>query len=122
MQYDFLKTIRSFKYAFRGIYFLWKSENNSKVHFLLSLLAISSAFMLNISTIEWLWILLAISLVWICEGINTAIEKLTDLVSPDFNEKAGMVKDIAAGIVLISAAFATITGLIIFFPKLMALI
>jgi diacylglycerol kinase len=62
--------------------------------------------------------LLAIALVWTTEAINTAIEKIVDFISPDFHPKAGEIKDLAAGAVLIASLFALITGLIIFVPKL----
>jgi diacylglycerol kinase (ATP) len=76
---------------------------------------------LHISISEWLWVALSITLVLVTELFNTMIEALTDLVSPGYNEKAGHVKDMSAGAVIIAAIFALVTGLIIFLPKLLLL-
>jgi diacylglycerol kinase (ATP) len=78
-------------------------------------------YLLHISTSEWLWVALCITLVLVTEIFNTMIETLTDLVSPGYNEKAGHIKDMSAGAVVIAAIFALITGLIIFLPKLLLL-
>lgn len=82
------------------------------------MLTIGGGLYLKIEKIDWLWISLAIALVWIMETINSAIEKLVDLTSPDFNPKAGAIKDMAAGAVLFAAFFAVILGLLVFAPYL----
>ena len=74
-------------------------------------------FYLNIEKADWLALLIVIGLVIVAEMINTSLEYLTDIVSPQYNEKAGKVKDMAAGAVLIAAIVAVITGSIIFIPK-----
>lgn len=94
------------------------SENNARIHLLASIVVISTGIYVELSAQEWLWIALAIALVWILEAINTAIEALVDLASPDFHPLAGKAKDIAAAAVLIASIFAVIVGIIIFFPKL----
>lgn len=94
------------------------SENNARIHLLASIVVISAGIYVELSAYEWLWIALAIALVWILEAINTAIEALVDLASPDFHPLAGKAKDIAAAAVLIASIFAVIVGIIIFFPKL----
>ena len=68
----------------------------------------------KISISDWCWLALSISIVWITESINTAIEKLVDLVSPEYNVLAGAIKDIAAGAVLIASIFAIAIGVLIF--------
>jgi diacylglycerol kinase (ATP) len=78
-------------------------------------------FLLNLSRAEWLWIILAIGLVLAAEIFNTAIEKLTDLVQEEKHPKAGQVKDLAAGAVLVLAITALLIGIIIFVPRLMDL-
>lgn len=116
------KVFRSFGYAFKGIGSAVTSQLNAKVHLGVTLITVILGITLGLSLNEWLWIGLCIALVLSAELVNTAIELLTDMVSPEYNEKAGQVKDIAAGAVLILAIFAVITGLVIFIPKILALI
>ncbi len=111
--------LNSFRFAFNGLKYAFGTQQNFKVHIVLGLLAISVGFIFEISISEWLWILLSILMVFIAELFNTAIEVLVDLVSPQYQVKAGIVKDVAAGAVLCAAGFAVITGLIIFLPKLL---
>jgi diacylglycerol kinase (ATP) len=70
---------------------------------------------------EWRWIILAIALVWLAEAFNTAIERLADAVSLEPNKNIGHAKDVAAGAVLLAAAFASIIGLTILAPHIVAL-
>jgi diacylglycerol kinase (ATP) len=114
--------IRGFGYAFNGLGYAAKTQLNFRVHLVASLLAIFMGYALHISTNEWLWIILCIAIVLMAELFNTALEFLVDLVSPNYNELAGHVKDIAAGAVVIAALFALITGIVIFLPKLLLLI
>ena len=116
------KLVRSFGYAFKGIGYAATTQLNFRIHLVAMLLAVFMGFALNISINEWYWIMLCITLVLVVELLNTAIETLTNLVSPTYNEKAGHVKDVAAAAVVITAVFALITGLIIFLPKLLMLI
>lgn len=108
------KSTKSFRYAFRGICFLFKNENNARIHLLASVAVIVLGFYFGITLAEWLWIAFSIGLVWIMEALNTAIEKLVDLVSPGFNPKAGEIKDLAAGAVLIAAGVAVVVGVLVF--------
>jgi diacylglycerol kinase (ATP) len=116
------KFIRGFGYAFKGIGYSAKTQLNFRVHLVAMLLAVFLGYALHITVNEWQWIILCITLVLVAELFNTAIEFLTDLVSPNYNELAGHVKDISAGAVLITALFALITGIIIFLPKLLILL
>ncbi|MDT3403892.1 diacylglycerol kinase family protein [Mucilaginibacter terrae] len=115
------KVFRSFGYAFKGIGSAVASQLNIKVHLWVTLVTIVLGVTLGLSLNEWLWIGLCIALVLSGEMMNTAIELLTDLVSPEYNVKAGQVKDIAAGAVLILAIFAVVTGFVIFVPKILSL-
>jgi len=112
------KLILSFGYAFKGLAYATKSQLNFRIHLFAAVIAIALGFALSITTNEWLWIALSIAIVLLTELNNTGIETLTDLVSPGYNEKAGHVKDICAGAVIIAALFALVTGLIIFVPKI----
>jgi len=116
------KIIRSFGYAFKGIAYATATQLNFRVHLLLTALAVLMGFALHISVGEWEWLALCVTLVLVAELFNTMIEALVDLVSPGYNEKAGHVKDMSAGAVVITALFALIIGLIIFLPKLFLLI
>ena len=116
------KLLRSFGYAFKGLAYATKSQLNFRIHLFAAVIAIALGAGLNISTNDWEWIMLSIILVLVAELFNTAIEDLTDLVSPEYNELAGHVKDVSAGAVTITAVFAMITGLVIFLPKMFLLI
>ena len=109
--------INSFMYALRGIKRATQSEVNIKIHLTIAILVIICGFLFQISTTEWLVVLLCFGLVLSMEVMNTAIETVVDLVSPNQHKLAGRAKDLAAGAVLIAAIFAAISGLIIFIPK-----
>jgi diacylglycerol kinase (ATP) len=115
------KLIRSFGYAFKGIGYATATQLNFRIHLVATVLAVGLGFALHLSINEWLWIILCIALVLILELVNTAVEALTDLASPGYHELAGRAKDVCAAAVVIAAAFAVITGLIIFLPKLLLL-
>jgi len=110
--------LASFGPAFRGVYSFLKSEPNAFIHITLAAMAILLGVVLHITKNEWIAIILIISLVLISEAFNSAIEKLIDLISPEYNHKARLIKDIAAGAVLIASIAALIAGLIIFLPYL----
>jgi diacylglycerol kinase (ATP) len=112
------KLIRSFSYAFAGIYELLRSESNTRIHLLATVCALTAGILLRISKSEWYIIVIVIALVWAAEAFNTAIEKLTDHLFPEYHETARLAKDLAAGAVLICAITALVCGLIIFLPKL----
>jgi len=114
--------MRSFGFAFKGLRYATATQPNFRIHLVLAFIAIALGFLLQLSPAEWQWIMLAIALVLVIELLNTGIETLTDLVSPGYNEKAGRVKDVCAGAVVIAALFALITGIVIFLPKLILLV
>jgi diacylglycerol kinase (ATP) len=116
------KLIRSFGFAFKGIAYATSSQLNFRIHLAATVVAVGAGIALHISASEWQWVALSITLVLVTEIFNTMIETLVDLVSPGYNEKAGHIKDMSAGAVVIAALFAIITGLIIFLPKLLLLI
>ena len=114
------KRINSFKFAFAGIANLYQTQPNVWIHTTVALFVVVAGFFFSISTIEWCLIVFAIAFVIGAEAFNTALEHLTDLVSPDYHELAGKTKDVAAAGVLIAAFGAATIGLIIFLPKVMA--
>lgn len=111
------KFLKSFVYAFAGLSYTLKTQLNFKIHCFAGFVVIMLGFYFKLSVAEWLWVILSIALVLILELLNTAIEVLVDLISPQQNIKAGLIKDVAAAAVLIAAIVALVIGLIIFVPK-----
>lgn len=109
---------KSFGYAFKGIDDVISNEPNMKIHVSVAILVVIMAFLLKISMIEWIILVLLIGLVLAAEVINTTIENLVDMYTKDYNERAKVVKDTAAGTVLILAITSAIIGLMIFVPKI----
>ena len=107
-----------FAYAAKGLIEAVKSQFTIRFHFVSTIVVIGLSFYYDLSANEWCIILLCISLVWVAELLNTALEYLTDFVSPEYNYLAGKVKDIAAGAVLIAALLSACIGLIVFVPKI----
>jgi len=112
--------IASFKPAFRGVLFVLRNGHNARIHQVAALTVIILGIVFDIGKTDWLVIILCIGLVISSEIMNSAIEKLTDVVSPGINEKAKLIKDVAAGAVLISAMISLLAGLLIFIPYLIA--
>lgn len=104
---------KSFMYAFNGLRLAFK-DNHMKVHAFIALLVVASGLFFGISNTEWLVCFILFGLVISMEIINTAIEYFVDLVEPNFNPKAGAIKDLAAGAVLVSSIIAFICGIWIF--------
>jgi len=116
------RLIRSFGFAFKGLGYAAKTQPNFRFHLVAGTVAVILGCFFQLSTVEWLWLMACIAIVLITELLNTSLETLTDLVSPTYNEKAGHVKDVAAGAVVVAALFALVTGIIIFLPKIIVLI
>lgn len=116
------KRLQSFTFAFKGIFYAIKTQHNIWIHLTASVLVIVFGFYFKINVYEWLAVVLCIGFVISAEIFNSALEVLTDLVSPEQNKKAGLIKDLAAGAVLISAIASAVIGLIIFIPKILALL
>ena len=112
------KFLNGFYFAWKGISYSFNTQLNFRIHYLIELFVFCAGFYLTLNTFEWLWIIAATALVLIAELFNTAIETLVDLVSPEFNPKAGLIKDISAAAVMIAAFMALLTGVLIFLPKI----
>jgi diacylglycerol kinase len=108
--------IQSMKYALKGIALFFKSEHHAWMHAVAAIVVITMGFMFGITNSEWIWLVFAIGFVFVAEMLNTAIEYTIDLVSPEFNPKAGAVKDVAAGAVTLAALTALVIGALVFVP------
>ncbi|UCH98676.1 MAG: diacylglycerol kinase family protein [Candidatus Aminicenantes bacterium] len=120
-RFSISRRIKSFGYAFKGIFLAFKTQHNIWIHSLAIVVVVTAGFIFKLDVREWGLVVLAIGLVLISEMVNTAIEWLVDLVSPDYREKAGLIKDVAAGAVLIAAIISVIIGGIVFLPKIIEL-
>lgn len=113
------KRLLSFKYAFKGVRAA-AAEANFRIHLAAAASVALLGYYLDISIAEWCAVLLCFGLVMSAEAMNSAVERLVDLVSPGRHEKAGEIKDIAAGAVLITACAAALVGALIFVPRIIA--
>jgi undecaprenol kinase len=110
--------LKSFSYAVNGIVTAVKSERNMRVHLIASIVVLGCGFFFSLSRMEWVFILLAIGGVLSLELLNTAVERVVDLVTSERHPLAKQAKDFAAGAVFIYAVLSVIVGLIIFFPHI----
>ena len=109
--------IRSLKFAMRGAYLLVTTEHSIMVQFSIGIIMTVLGFVMHITTVEWMFQLLAIGIVLVAESLNTGIEKLSDFVHPDYHKRIGFIKDISAGAATFAAIIAIIIGLLIYLPK-----
>ena len=117
-KFSLRQRLKSFSHAIKGLQTTVKYEHNTWIHLFATVLVIVFGFVYELTTLEWCCITLAIGLVVVTEILNTAIEHLTDLVSPEFHPLAKKTKDAAAGAVLIASIIAVIIGLLVFLPKM----
>ncbi|WP_162054164.1 diacylglycerol kinase family protein [Pontibacter pamirensis] len=106
----------SFKFAFKGMTAVFRTEPNMHLHVLASIIVFVMAYRFEVTRMEWCLLIFCVGLVWMAEIFNTSIETLVNLVSPEYNILAGKTKDLAAGAVLMAAITAAIIGLVIFIP------
>lgn len=114
----FINRLKSFGFATKGALLLIKTEASIKVQFVIAILVTIAGFYFNISATEWMLQTLAIGLIMSIEGVNTAIEKISDFVHPEHHAKIGFIKDVSAGAVMIAAIVSIIIGCIIYIPKI----
>ncbi|MGO4820567.1 MULTISPECIES: diacylglycerol kinase family protein [unclassified Flavobacterium] len=110
--------LKSVTYAFKGAIKLITTEHSVMVQFSLGIIMAIAGFYFEITRTEWLFQVLAIGLVMSVEGLNTAVEKIADFIHPNYHERIGFIKDIAAGAVFFAAITAIIIGLIIYMPRI----
>ena len=113
---------RSLTIAWRGTVLLVRTEPNARIHAAATVIVIAAGFLLGISRGEWCVVVAAVGLVWTAEGLNTALEAVVDLASPEIHPLAGRAKDLAAGAVLLATFAAVVIGLLVFGPRVLALV
>jgi diacylglycerol kinase (ATP) len=111
--------LKSVTYAFKGAVKLISTEHSIMVQFSIGIIMTFAGFYFNISKTDWLFQTFAIGLIMSIEGLNTAVEKIADFIHPDYHERIGFIKDIAAGSVFFAAITAIAIGLIIYLPILL---
>ncbi len=109
--------IKSISFAVKGALKLISTEHSIMVQFSIGILITIAGFYFNITQTEWLFQTMAIGLVMSIEGLNTAVEKIADFIHPNYDERIGFIKDIAAGAVFFASISAILIGLIIYLPK-----
>lgn len=110
--------LHSFAYAISGMIYTIKHERNMKIHSIVAIVVIILSWIYHLSAIEWMFISFAICGVLALELVNTALERVVDLVTKDFHPLAKQAKDVAAGAVLLYAILSVVIGCIIFLPKI----
>ena len=95
-----------------------RTQFNIRFHFIATVISLIMCYAYHLSWAEWSIIILAIAIVWVAELLNTALEYLSDFVSPEYNHLIGKVKDIAAGAAFVASILSLTIGLIIFIPKI----
>ncbi|WP_372744570.1 diacylglycerol kinase [Lutibacter sp.] len=113
----FLNRIKSVKFAAKGCWILITTEKSIIAQVSIAIFMTIVGFLMNISATEWLFQIIAISIILVAESLNTAIEKMADFIHPEYHEKIGFIKDVSAGAAFFAAIFAVIIGLIIYIPK-----
>ena len=113
---------KSFLFAISGLKSAVTKEPNFRIHVVSAILALTGAYFFNFSLFEWLILAIVIFLVITFELLNTMLESLVDLVSPELSPEAKIAKDVAAAAVLVSAIFSVIVGAILFLPKIISLL
>jgi diacylglycerol kinase (ATP) len=110
----------SFRYAFSGMWHVLRTQPNVRIHGSATICAIALGLWLGLSYVEWAILVLTIGFVWTVEFINTALEAVVDLASPDIHPLAKVGKDVGAAAVLVAAIMSVIVGLLILGPPLWA--
>lgn len=110
--------IGSFGFAFKGLRYLLATQHNARIHLLATAMVVAAAFYFRLAAAEWILLLIIIGMVWAAEAINTALELIIDMVSPQKHPLAGHAKDVAAAAVLITAIIAALVGIILFLPHI----
>lgn len=116
---SFRSRCNSIRFAVNGIRRFIREEPNARLHLVATVMLAITACCLPVSGNEAIALVIVTGSVWLTEALNTAIERIMDMISPEFDPRTGFIKDLSAGAVLIASVAALITGLIIFTPKIL---
>lgn len=112
------KRLKSFQYAFEGWWYVLRTQRNSWIHAAASLAVIAMGFWLGLSRTDWVLLILTMTLVWMAEFMNTALEAIVDMKTADIHPLAKVAKDVSAAAVLLGACAAVLVGILILGPPL----
>jgi len=118
MKKFFRTRISAFRYAFDGWWYLLRTQRNAWIHAVITVIVVALGFWLELSRGDWVAVVLVTALVWLAEFLNTALEAVVDLASPEQNRLAKVGKDLGAAAVLIAAGASVIVGLLVLGPPL----
>jgi diacylglycerol kinase len=110
-----------FRFAFKGLRLFFSSERNGRIQGIIALLVIGAGFFFSVSPLEWLAVLLCIAAVLCLEMVNSAIEKVCNLISMEYHPEIKIIKDISAAAVLLASIVSAICAAIIFIPYIIKL-
>ncbi len=113
--------VASFKHAINGLRYVVRHERNARIHLVFAILVLVAGAIVKLSSLALAAVLFAIILVFLAEIINTAFEKTLDIVEPNHHPTVKLIKDMAAGAVLVTAVAAIIIGVVVFTPYVVAL-
>ncbi|WP_075343235.1 diacylglycerol kinase family protein [Tenacibaculum agarivorans] len=116
------RRLKGINYALKGIFILATTEDSIKAQLFIGLFAVILGIIFNISATEWMIQLTVSGLVLVAEALNTAVEKVADFIHPEFHNKIGTIKDVAAGAAGMAAIISIIIGCIIYIPKITSLL
>ena len=114
------KWLNSVRYALNGLTWFLRHERNGRLEFVITLITVAMGVWLHISMTEWCLVMLCIALIIAGEMINTSIERVADFMTREQHPEIGLIKDLAAGAVLVLSVIAAMIGLLIFAPKIIA--
>jgi diacylglycerol kinase (ATP) len=117
---ELYRRLLSFRYAFQGWWYVLRTQRNAWIHAIITLAVLALAIWLRLARLEWAVLILIITAVWMAEFMNTALETLVNLVSPDYHPLAKIAKDVGSAAVLLGALGAVLIGLLILGPPLWA--
>ncbi|MCX6811800.1 MAG: diacylglycerol kinase family protein [Candidatus Berkelbacteria bacterium] len=113
---DFKRLAKSFRFATRGTITVIKEEQNIKIYLLIALVNLVLGWFSHLNYTEWAIIVIAVSVTMGVEILNIALEELLDMISPEYNGRTKVIKDIAAGSALVTAIASIIVAILIYFP------
>lgn len=119
-QQELYSRAKSFRYAFEGWWYVLRTQHNAWIHAVISLAVFTLALWLGLPARDWAVLILTIMAVWMAEFMNTALEAVVDLTTPNVHPLAKVAKDVAAAAVLVGALGAVLIGLLILGPPLWA--